>query len=29
MGDWSPLNTRTVNGRMVYVWTIPAGAPAK
>ena len=29
MGDWSPLNTRTVNGRMVYVWTIPAGAPAQ
>ena len=29
MGDWSPLNTRTVNGRMVYVWTIPAGAPVK
>jgi Ribosomal protein L11 methyltransferase (PrmA) len=24
MGDWDPADTRTVNGRMVYFWTIPA-----
>jgi precorrin-6B methylase 2 len=23
MGDWMPLETRTVSGRMVYLWTIP------
>ncbi|MGL5839181.1 MAG: class I SAM-dependent methyltransferase, partial [Sphingorhabdus sp.] len=24
MGDWKPEQTRNVNGRMVYMWTIPA-----
>jgi precorrin-6B methylase 2 len=23
MGDWQPTETRTVSGRMVYLWTIP------
>ena len=23
MGDWAPDEARTVNGRMVYLWTIP------
>jgi len=23
MGDWAPDDARTVNGRMVYLWTIP------
>ena len=23
MGDWTPADTRMVNGRMVYLWTIP------
>jgi tRNA A58 N-methylase Trm61 len=25
MGDWNPVETRTVSGRMVYVWKVSAG----
>ena len=24
MGDWMPIQTRTVSGRMVFLWTIPS-----
>lgn len=24
MGDWEPDDTRTINGRTIYLWTVPA-----
>jgi ribosomal protein L11 methylase PrmA len=27
MGDWKPDKTERVNGRTIYLWTIPAKAP--
>ena len=27
MGDWKPEKTERVNGRTIYLWTIPAKAP--
>ena len=24
MGDWTPIQTRTVSGRLVFLWTIPS-----
>jgi hypothetical protein len=27
MGDWKPDKTERVNGRTIYLWSIPAKAP--
>jgi SAM-dependent methyltransferase len=29
MGDWAPTDTRTVNNRPVFVWTIPGPEPSR